>query len=30
MAPKAGLNPEERGLVQRFILAVRELPDANP
>ncbi|HOU52531.1 MAG TPA: hypothetical protein PLQ97_01180 [Myxococcota bacterium] len=30
MAPKAGLNAEERNLVQRFILAVRELPDANP
>lgn len=30
MAPKAGLNPTERDLVQRFILAVRELPDGNP
>lgn len=26
MAPKAGLSTSERDLVQRFILAVRELP----
>jgi len=30
MARKAGLNPQERDLVQRFILAVRELPDTTP